>query len=344
MDFGYDLIVKNLYVAKLENDYGEIGVQKALFLSENIKNLFKHVYLENYNRLVIATSLNDDTSLHEKLNLTAKIEDSSFNKIMSSSSESIFVEFTSSGKICYSENFTSDIKDFNDTAVIYERENEKEYFHTLSGKDLLEPLNGVESYFSPYTFKNLNEAFDYYESKFARTSACPILSMVWDDANRIKFIKGKAEEVMRNSLCYFLRANLRDDPQVMPEQNVNEKNPVDIKVTWNFTDHIALIEIKWVGNSISGVSYRDARANSGAKQLADYLDEFKSQEPTRVVKGYLVVFDARRKNVTKPISELTQSDVEFYKNVDITYNPEYEKIRQDYAPPVRFFLEAKLNN
>ena len=56
----------------------------------------------------------------------------------------------------------------------------------------------------------------------------------------------------------------------------------------------ALIEIKWVGDSLTKGSngerftrFRDARAQEGADQLADYLDREGSTDPATSLKGLL---------------------------------------------------------
>ena len=87
--------------------------------------------------------------------------------------------------------------------------------------------------------------------------------------------------------------------------------PWILKATWFMTNRLALIEIKWLGQSRDDTSrknnYSVVRAKSGAKQLADYMDADKVQAPTHESRGYLVVVDARIvKAVTKSNNDVNR--------------------------------------
>jgi hypothetical protein len=154
---------------------------------------------------------------------------------------------------------------------------------------------------------------------------------------------------MRESLAQHLRSSLRDHGifEVREEQNVDESHPVDIKVTWSFTNNLALIEIKWLGQSVNamgdgmGTRYGESRAREGAKQLADYLDGNLQRAPLHQTRGYLIVFDARREGLSFPPS-ITLAEARAYWDRDIEYDPRYDvtrMVRNDFAPPLRFYLE-----
>ena len=343
MEIDYNKAIINLFVTKLEKDFGNKGIERALFLAPKIKSVYEVIDVRKFKNIKIVTSLEKHVKINDKLVGNIKELNSSLELVTDSSSTSIFLEFTESGKIFFSEDAidTSSIKNI---AIIYEKIDEFEYFHNKTDKDLLEPLDGIDSYFAPNTFKSLDESLEYYKTNVAKNTSCKILQGIWCDDYKIKIAKGATEGIMRDSLCQFLRFRLRGLKEVMPEQNVNEKNPVDIKVFWNYTKHIAFIEIKWLGKSISDTNYSQSRALDGAKQLADYLDEYAQQNPNSVSYGYLVVFDARRRKVDRPIEELTFDDVNFYKDKNIKYNPKYDEQRNDYAKPQRFFLNANLSN
>jgi hypothetical protein len=168
---------------------------------------------------------------------------------------------------------------------------------------------------------------------------------VWDSENRICF-KKKPEARMRQSLYQFLRAYLQD-AEVRPEQNNDETHPVDVKVSWLFSIQRAIIEIKWLGdsrdNGVIGTSYRPARANEGATQLASYLDQSQTWGSNVKTRGYLVVFDGRRRNVNDSTQALDEADGFYYRDKDIEYEPDYSKFRQDFATPVRFFMNPILS-
>lgn len=164
--------------------------------------------------------------------------------------------------------------------------------------------SGLPSSFGLPTFLELEDALTFYGVRLARRSSCYVLQDCWFDDKRI-YLKNKPEATMRRSLAQHLRSTLRAHElvEVREEQNVDESHPVDIKVTWSLTNRLALIEIKWLGDSTNAegtaapTTYRDARANEGATQLADYLDENLVRAPEHL-RGYLVVFDARRRSVT----------------------------------------------
>ena len=150
-------------------------------------------------------------------------------------------------------------------------------------------------------------------------STCHVFEGVWSGNNRIFFVAGP-EELMRRSLTQFLRNRFGGDHDVWPEQNVNEKNPVDIRMMPRFTSNrLMLIEIKWLGDSVAPdghitVHYRDARAQEGADQLAEYLDEQLRSAPSRVVHGYFVIIDGRRARLTEGKTTISADDGLHFEN------------------------------
>lgn len=96
-----------------------------------------------------------------------------------------------------------------------------------------------------------------------------------------------------------------------PVSIVDATHPVDIKVTWPAINNVALIEVKWLGDS-GQTQYRDARANEGAKQLIDYLASSVQEEPDKHFVGYLTVFDGRRGKTSNQ-----------YERQEINYRSEY---------------------
>ena len=167
----------------------------------------------------------------------------------------------------------------------------------------------ASSIFAQPTYRELDEAMDFYYERFARTSSCLILNQAWEDTSKCEFI-AKPEHFMRDSLYQCLQAVLRNH-SVKREQNVDATHPVDIKVIWPVITNVALIEVKWLGDSGS-THYRDKRANEGAKQLIDYIASSVEEEPDKHFIGYLTVFDGRRgKNKNQ------------YASKEIKYKPEY---------------------
>jgi hypothetical protein len=104
-----------------------------------------------------------------------------------------------------------------------------------------------------------------------------------------------------------------------------------------------LIEIKWLGDSADAddghvtARHRDARAQEGANQLADYLDEQRQSAPSRVIQGYYVIIDARRRNLAERSTVIGTEDGLYYENKDIVFSDITHFSRPDFDPPYRMF-------
>jgi len=186
--------------------------------------------------------------------------------------------------------------------------------------------SAMSSIFARPVYKELDEALDYYDTRYAKESSCAILSRAWTDANKKEFME-KPEHYMRDSLWQCLQNILRNHT-VKREQIVDATHPVDIKVTWPIISNVALIEVKWLGDS-GKTKYRDSRANEGAKQLIEYLDMAVHEEPDKYFAGYLTVFDGRRgKNNNQ------------YEQREINYNKDYlSHPRMNYR---RFYMTENI--
>jgi hypothetical protein len=237
-------------------------------------------------------------------------------------------------------------QDIGQSAVVYSYEDEVEFFYAKDEKILLEKLApDATSRFAVPTFNSLHEALKFYEQAMVKSSSCPIFNEIWFDANRI-FLKNGPEHQMRNSLTHFLKVRLRGNFEVRPEQVVDSSHPVDIKVTWWMTNRLALIEIKWLGQSRDtaklGTKHSDSRAREGAKQLADYLDANRTQAPLHQSRGYLVIVDARRAKLKKTTVSVSGADGLKYQFHNLNYNPAYHLTRQDFHEPIRMFAEPRI--
>ena len=205
------------------------------------------------------------------------------------------------------------------------------------------------SIFARPTFSSLDAALTRYATEVVNKTVCFILDHqkdgIWADENRL-FLRAKPEEVMRKSLHQYLR-DAFPDAEVRPEQMVDESHPVDIKVTWADTTHRAIIEIKWLGDSVDDTGrittpYRDARAKEGAQQLSEYLDGDAETAARLRTRGYLVMFDARRRGLVRGQITITSANGLHYRDRDIAFDPDYHALRPDFAPPVRMFAEPRM--
>jgi len=233
-----------------------------------------------------------------------------------------------------------------ETGIVYRLVQSVETF-SISGNTVAVPkvIEDAVSQFLLNYFKDLRQALLAYRDSMARTSKCHLLREAWADDNRLWF-RTKPEYRLRRALHNYLYSYLRhDDIDLREEQNVDDSHPVDIKILWRMENRTAIIEVKWLGKSIDlatgkiTASYADARAREGAKQLAEYLEWHRQQAAKEDTRGYLVVFDCRRKQLKASTKTVAKEEGFHYQAREITYRPEFHKTRQDFDEPMRMFLE-----
>lgn len=217
---------------------------------------------------------------------------------------------------------------------------------TASGAIDIEEFPGLVSPFALPYFRDLDLALQNYYDYKARETQCLHLERTWEDVSRL-VLTNKPEKHMRRSLYDYLSTRLRDaEPEVIQEQNVNETEPVDIRIQWLDSRRVSLLEVKWIGDSVNAegeirVKYRDARAREGYVQLRDYVRSQKLTLPNHIVKGRVVVYDARRGTITRqPDGTFKSSNAWQYRSVEIDYGD----VLVDDAEidtPVRFYLEPR---
>lgn len=219
-----------------------------------------------------------------------------------------------------------------------------EVVFTRRGQYGVPRVTAFPSYFAIPYFRGLRESLEAYGETWARYSSCDILNGAWLDRHRTVFKPGP-EILMKKSLQRHLRSALREHSSVMVEQNVNDTRPVDIKITWSTAKRVALIEIKWLGKSAresathATQNYTASRARDGARQLAVYLDNYHKESPAEEARGYLVVFDGRRRNVfLPPAAPLSATDGTYYRLAEIEYD-DVILARPDFDAPIRYFVE-----
>lgn len=245
-----------------------------------------------------------------------------------------------------------DLKAAASDALVYRYDNGVERILAKHHDDYVQKVSPIlSSNFANATLKSLEEALSRY-GELARETKCRILADVWEggvDGPRLVLVN-RPESIMRDSLIQALNFLLRD-ANARPEHNTDETKPVDIRVEWFASGAAALIEVKWLGRSTAVprkpttkatyTDYGPPRAQEGANQLADYLDREARHTTSTATRGYLVVFDARRKNVQGPTDPLCPKNATYFASDVLAYNPDYAKSRDDFAPPVRFFLNPR---
>lgn len=237
-------------------------------------------------------------------------------------------------------------------ALVYRHDNGVDRILAKHHDDYVQKVSPIlASNFANPTLNSLEDAFSRY-SAIALESKCHILADVWEggvDGPRLVLVN-RPESIMRDSLIEALMYLLRD-ANARPEHNTDETKPVDIRVEWFASGAAALIEVKWLGRSTAVprrptttgtyTDYGPRRAQEGADQLADYLDREVRHTASTATRGYLVVFDARRENVRGATDPLNRADAMHFANDVLEYDPDHATSRDDFAPPLRFFLNPR---
>lgn len=344
--------------------FGEDGAQGIVELLDAIKLIYQHCPLEKFCGTLTVVLGIDATPINPAINLLgASSKSESYEELgrfllSAGIGTHSVIEAAKDGsfrKICLKDDF--DLKILAQTCLVYRYENETERILAKQYEDhILKVSSALKSNFAKPTLASLEEALERYRLQMALHSKCKILAAIWEDGvNESRLILvNKPERFMRDSLVQALSCLLTTDATVRPEHNTDETKPVDIRVDWFSSKAAAIIEIKWLGKSLaqsrdkSGTAeptyteYGLARAQAGAKQLADYLDrEVRHANPTNSTQGYLVIFDARRKYAKKPNDVISKEDALYFSNTNIDYEPDYAKNRSDFAQPFRFFLTPR---
>jgi hypothetical protein len=334
-------VAEKLYVAMVVREHGANGAVVLRQLLEAIHLIYRHVEPETLqSRLIVFKTLDDS---HRPLDITSAMTVRRIESLPVDVVGPSIIQVLSNGDLLVWRETEVSPPELAVAAVVYQYESRNERFFAKLEDRPVPRLSVVHaSVFSNPTFGDLRQALETYRTRLARVSTCEILSAAWFDSNRLHF-RAKPEATMRRSLTQFLVSVLRN-AEVRPEQIVDESHPVDIKVTWMLTNRLALIEIKWLGESkhpdgSDATGYSASRAVDGAKQLAHYLDANHRRAADNLARGYLVVFDGRRRGLASDATTIARDKGMWYQTDDVTYVPRYHETRDDFEEPIRFFLE-----
>jgi hypothetical protein len=339
-------IAGRLYALKIEQYYGKEGMSALAQLLEDLNVVHRSLAYEVVQVLTIYVPIRDDIAdLEELVGAQDSVCVPAGHLPQYLSHEGTVVREADGKYRVWPCSY--DLEELANHAVVYHFNGADHFMVGASMEPVDNPTN-FPSIFGIPTFIDLNRALDHYSSAKARYTRCPILRDCWFRERQI-ILSNTPERYMRKSLAEYLDSTLRDheNVEVREEQIVDDSHPVDIKVTWSFPPRLALLEVKWLGDSVNGegtsisTRYRDQRARDGAQQICDYLDANRRNAPTHTTMGYLVVFDARRRGVSGIESDQTLSsdDAVHYRFKEIEYNPRLHETRPDFAEPVRFWLE-----
>ena len=260
--------------------------------------------------------------------------------------QKLIIEIRADGSPFVWHNIPTNLSAVMQTGIAYRLQQSVETF-SINGASMPVPkvIPSAVSQFCLNYFTDLKDELNAYRNSMARTSKCHLLREAWADENRLWFVT-KPEYRLRRALHNYLYSYLRhDDIDLREEQNVDHSHPVDIKIVWRMENRSAIIEVKWLGKSIDLKSrkitqnYTDSRARKGAKQLAEYLEWHHQQAAKEDSRGYLVIFDCRRKRLKVSDTAVAKTDGFHYDKREISFLPKYHKQREDFEEPIRMFLE-----
>lgn len=339
-------VIINEPLAVAGQRFGDSGVVRLKDILRFFKRCGETTRVGDRTVLTVFTVIDDDSAIdNARLSNANKFR---FGTPGSGTGEitSLVVEIRADGTPYAWKELPSELVGATGKAIVYRLRQGVETFE-IAGTPIVVPkvIENSVSQFLLHYFQTLREALFYYRDRMARTSTNYHLRQAWYDDNRLWFRAGP-EYLLRRSLCDFLRAFLRsDDLWLRPEQNVDETHPVDIKIMWHADSREAIIEVKWIGKSRNNrkvtADRSESRAREGAKQLADYLERLRQEAAGVDARGYLVVFDGRRKGLRLGDETISRANGMHYSNREITYDPDYHLERGDFEEPVRMFLEPK---
>jgi hypothetical protein len=325
----------------VQDVFGRAGVDAVFQIMETARRLYKHVELERVaGHVVIFQRVQSAGSPTVPLS-TGPTAD--FAALANLNLGDLAFEIQADGRV-YSQTLTQQtIEDLALSAVVYHYSaGHEEFIAGSQRKAVLRFDTSSRSQFSVPTFSNLREALQHYARENVRESTCYIFQHVWHDQKRL-FLKAGPEATIRNSLIQFLRNRLGAEHDVWPEQNVDESHPVDIQVKPRFSNNrLMLIEIKWLGYSVAEdghitARHKSSRAQQGADQLAQYLDDRRRFAPSDVIQGYYVIIDGRREDLQEGATTISRTNGMHFENIDVVFDPAHHETRQDFDPPYRMF-------
>lgn len=335
-----ETVCAETHVPMVERVFGDAGVDAVFQIMQVAKDLYTHVEPERVAGTILiyrTIPVHGDTPAVPAGNIA------DFSLLANRDIQTLVVEVDSDGTPYLRGSHTKPIEGLATSAVVYRYSAGREQFRAgTQEKEVLRLDPSARSQFCVPTFSSLRLALEHYATDNVRESSCLIFQGVWHDDNRL-FFRIKPEETMRRSMTQFLRNRLGAHLDVWPEQNVDESHPVDIRIQPRLSSNrLMLVEIKWLGDSSRPdghvtVRYRGTRAQAGANQLAQYLDSQRRSAPRRIVHGYYVVVDGRRRSLEEGAAHISRVDGYHYEDMDLQFDPAHHEVRDDFDPPYRMF-------
>ena len=339
-DVALSQVLQRQFILKVDDAYGDKGVEDFKCCLSRIRSLYQRITLPRY------ATITAFVGNHSFLN--GKGKEMRMDNVHSVEVINLTVRLVDDDSVIIYRDDEIEMGTLLERTFVYfwERGNENPDHFFINGT--LEPFSdGVTpdegSFFAVRTYGDLDEALINYRDNIAPmcVGRALIESMI---PTRLFFYPGP-EDLLQEALYEYLESRLRNC-DVNREHNVDNSHPVDIIVRWRGTNHLALIEIKWIGKALNkegaiGTTYSDARANEGAAQLIGYIDNNADSFPRDVSEGYLVVYDLRRKNnLDVSRTKMKRTDANHFEHIEINFNPQYDMTRMDFNKPYRFFVKV----
>jgi hypothetical protein len=324
--------------------FGDAGSERMKGILRFLKQCARHATVDEQSDVTVFALMQTDALVDQHRLQRATAYQPGVTAL--GSIQSLIVEIRVDGSPFVWQGVPAEISDVIQMGLVYRLQQGVETF-SIAGVTMPVPkvIAGAVSQFLLNYFTDLKDALRAYRDAMARTSKCHLLREAWAEDNRLWF-RTTPEYRLRRALHNYLYSYLRhDDIDLREEQNVDDSHPVDIKIVWRMENRSAIIEVKWIGKSIDlttrtiTANYGDARARKGAKQLAKYLEDHRQQAAKEDTRGYLVVFDCRRKRVKETDTTVSKPDGFHFDKREIRFAPEYHKQRADFEEPIRMFLE-----
>lgn len=338
-----ELVIKLLqqqFVVKIDDKYGSEAINDFKLCVFQLKQLYKSIDIAQYSTIIAFVG---DYPNYRPKSRMMKMEN-----IHNVATEQLVLNFTNEDNILVVQDESFDPVALSETTFVYKWDkNDKNADQFYVKRELISfseegtPCEG--SVFAVRTYNDLDEAMISYRDTIA--ISCKGKSLQESMTPSHLFFYPAPEDKLQEELYLFLTYRLRNCT-VNREHNVDGSHPVDIIVTWHGTNHIAIIEIKWMGKSLNdkgeiGVSYYDSRAIEGAEQLVNYIDNNTDSFPHNVTVGYLAVFDLRRhSNTDSKADKIQRVNADYYKEREINFTTQYELNRTDFKKPYRFFIKV----
>lgn len=342
-----DANIKENYLLSIYQafDHDPRSTSLASNLIKNIGEIYRYLEPGHYAGELLIYQTFDDTLLPD-INSQAKY-DKTF--LINNTAQQLVIQIFENGSIHLISD-PIDIISFIKTnkALFYFYQNRQECFYANNQKiEILNRYYSASRYALQY--HEIYEALEKYNVEKVRYTSCALLSEAWFQTNRIFFQGGGKdlpEKHIQISLKEYLSIKIRG-AQVIREYNLNASKPVDIMVHWPEANRYAMIEIKWLGQSCHpdgrfATSYSPSRVTEGAKQLADYLDFDRTDNPTSITKGYLVVINGRRRGLSTGMTDINCADGLHFSAEDLSsYYQSYVSSHENFEKPFIMFAEPK---